>query len=92
MENKYKKRYEFEPDYVVLPGETLKEQIAFSKKSLQEIIIATGLTCSTIMNIIEGTQQITESIAVKLSVLFLTARFWMNLENNYQDGKKRLGL
>lgn len=86
-----KKLIEFSPDYAVLPGESLKEFIEFSGMSLKEFSVRTGITQQSIIRIIKGHQPITPDTANRLELVTGTpARFWNNLESQYQEQLARL--
>lgn len=77
----------FNPDYAVSPGETIKELLydEFAKSVELSIYDATDL--------IEGRHEIDKPLAAKLGVRFnITKQFWLNLENNYRDKLKELGI
>ena len=80
-----KKQYEFNPDYAVPPGETLKETLDWLSLSRQQLAEQTGLKPSTIKRVVEGTEQIDWHIAELLQYATgVPARMWRNLETNYR--------
>ena len=76
----------WDPDYVVAPGETLKEW--FAEMGLPLPVAALyGLPERTLKRIFEGKQKITPSIANRLSNLTqVGAPFWLALEHNFRVG------
>ncbi len=49
---KAKKQYEFDPDYAIPPGETLKEVMESLNMTQKELSIRTGLTVQSLNRII----------------------------------------
>ena len=81
-----KKRYEFEPDYAIPPGETLKEVMESLDMTQKELAIRTGLTVQSLNRIFKGEQPITYDTANKLELATsVLARMWNNLEAQYQE-------
>ncbi|MDI6686640.1 MAG: ImmA/IrrE family metallo-endopeptidase [Desulfobacterales bacterium] len=81
-----KKRYEFEPDYAIPPGETLKEVMESLNMTQKELAIRTGLTVQSLNRIFKGEQPITYDTANKLELATsIRARMWNNLESQYQE-------
>lgn len=82
---------QFDVPYAVPPGETLEETIEALAMTQAELARRTGLTPKTINHIIKGTAPITSSTALALEkVTGVPARFWNNLEANYQDALSRI--
>ena len=80
------KRFAYEPDYAVAPGETLKETMESLNMTQKELAVRTGLTEQTIIRIFKGEQPITYETANKLELVTgVPARFWNNLESNYRE-------
>jgi HTH-type transcriptional regulator / antitoxin HigA len=81
----------FQPDYTVVPGETLKETLETVGMSQAELAERTGRPKKTINEIIMGKAAITSETALQLErVLGVPASFWNNLECNYQERLARL--
>ncbi len=81
-----KKRYGFEPDYAVPPGETLKEVMESLDMSQKELAIRTGLTVQSLNRIFKGDQPISYETANKLELATnVPARMWNNLEAQYRE-------
>ena len=80
------KKYVFEPDYAVPPGETLRETIEFLGMSQKELSSRTGLSVQSLNRIIKGEQPITYETANILElVLNVPASMWNNLEAQYRE-------
>ncbi|KZE64693.1 XRE family transcriptional regulator [Fictibacillus phosphorivorans] len=78
--------YDFEPDFIVIPGETLMETIESKGLSQAELAKRTGRPTKTINGIIKGTISITPDTALQFEkVLGVPASFWNNLEKNYRE-------
>ncbi len=83
---KEKKKYTFEPDYAVPPGETLKKTIAFLGMTQKELSIRTGLTVQSLKRILKGEQPISYETANILElVLNVPASMWNKLEAQYRE-------
>ncbi len=81
-----KRRYGFEPDYAVPPGETLKEVMESLDMSQKELAIRTGLTVQSLNRIVKGEQPISYETANKLELATnVPARMWNNLEAQYRE-------
>ncbi len=86
-----KRQYPFAPDYAIAPGATLAETLAAKGMSQTELSARTGLTEKTISQIINGIAPISFDTALKLeAVLGVPARFWNNLERNFQEAKAQI--
>lgn len=78
--------YNFEPDFLVAPGETLLETIEELELSQSDLAKRTGRPLKTINGIIKGNIAITPETALQFEkVLGVPSRFWLNLESNYRD-------
>ena len=81
-----KKRYEFEPDYAISLGETLKETMESLDMGQKELAVRTGLTVQTLNRIMKGDQPVSYETANKLELATgVPARFWNNLEAQYRE-------
>jgi addiction module HigA family antidote len=88
---KANRKFTYNPDYAVPPGETIREQMEHYGWSQQELATRLDTTPQTINRIFKGEQPITLETANKLErVLGAPARFWNNLELNYQEGLTKL--
>ncbi|PKN72930.1 MAG: addiction module antidote protein, HigA family [Candidatus Cloacimonetes bacterium HGW-Cloacimonetes-3] len=84
-----KKRYEYKPDYYVIPGETLQETIEYLNMTQSEFAKRMGMTEQSLVRIIKGEQPITQETAQKLELVTGTSNeFWMNLEAQYHKQKQ----
>ena len=85
------KKYEFEPDYAVAPGETLLEAMESLEITQKELAIRTGLTEQTLTRIFKGEQPISYETANRLELVTkVPARLWNNLEAQYREQKAKL--
>jgi addiction module HigA family antidote len=85
-----KKRYPYEPNYIVTPGEVLQETVDALGMTQAELATRTGLSKKTVNQIIQGREPISSETAFRLErVTGAPARFWMNLETNYQEQRER---
>ncbi|MDD3562292.1 MAG: HigA family addiction module antitoxin [Candidatus Cloacimonetes bacterium] len=79
------KRYEFKPNYAVLPGDSLREAIEYLGMSQVEFAQRMGITEQTLVRILNGEQKISYETASSLELVTGTAsEFWINLEAQYQ--------
>ena len=93
MVTKKKKRYSYDPDYAVPPGDTLKEVLESLNMSQKELAIRTDIHKISINRICNGEQPITLDTANRLEMATgVLARFWNNLEIQYQEQKYYLGV
>jgi addiction module HigA family antidote len=84
-------RYAYEPDYTVLPGQTLQETIDALGIDQRELAVRTELSAKHVNQIIKGVAPITPDTAIRLErVTGVPARTWNNLEANYQEQRARL--
>lgn len=80
------KKYTFDPDFAIPPGETLKETMISLEMSQVEFADRLGLTVQTLNRIFKGSQPITYSTAGKLELVTgVPADFWNNLELQYRQ-------
>jgi addiction module HigA family antidote len=81
----------FEPDIAIPPGETLKETLDSLGVSQAELARRAGRPTKTINEIVKGKAAITADTALDLQrVLGIPARFWNNLERDFQETKARI--
>lgn len=82
---------QFKPDYAVPPGDVLADEMEAAQITQSELADRTGLARKTINEIVNGKSPITSETALKFEKVFpRPARFWLNLERNYQETKARL--
>ena len=80
------KKYGFDPDYAIPPGETLKDLMESLEMSQKELSKRTGLTVQSLNRIMKGEQPITNDTANILELVTnLPAKMWNNLEANYRE-------
>src|SRR5512137_1561706 len=86
-----KRKYTFQPDYTVLPGDTLRQVMESREMTQKELAVRTGLTVQTLIRIFKGEQPISYESANRLELATgVPARFWNNLEAQYQEQKAKL--
>ena len=86
-----KERYAYDPDYLTEPGEVLLETIESLGMSQKELAARTGYSTKHINLLISGKARLTAESALRLEkVTGVPARFWNNLETQYQERKARL--
>jgi HTH-type transcriptional regulator/antitoxin HigA len=82
---------EYSAGIAIPPGETLQEVLDDKLMSQKELALRIGCSQKHVNKIIKGTASITTDFAIKLEdVLGIHAKFWMNLESNYQETMARL--
>ena len=85
------KRYRFEPDYAIPPGETLQEVIKSLGMSQKGLAERTDLTVQSLNRIVKGTQPITYETANRLELATgVPAAMWNNLEAQYREQLARI--
>ncbi|MCZ6535550.1 MAG: HigA family addiction module antitoxin [Chloroflexi bacterium] len=74
------------PDIAIPPGEYLAEEIGARGLSQKELAKRMGRPANAINEIINGKKAITAETALQLETVMpeIPARFWMNLEADYQ--------
>lgn len=83
-------RNQYNPDFVTPPGDTLLETLEMLGMTQAEFAERTGRPTKTISEIIKAKTAITPETALQFErVLGVPARFWINLERNYQEGQAR---
>lgn len=86
-----KARYSFEPDWVTEPGEHLQETLDALGMTQRDLAERTGYTTKHVNWLVSGKARITPDAALRLErVTNVPARFWNNLESQYQQRKARL--
>lgn len=79
----------FNPDWVIAPGETLKEWREDNNLPLSAAAKACGIDRGIFAKIEDGKQRITLHLADRLEYgTQIPARLWMNLERHYREGLK----
>jgi HTH-type transcriptional regulator / antitoxin HigA len=79
-------RYEYVPDSVLPPGETLRETIEALDMSQAELSLRTGLSTKHVNQIVQGVAVLSHDTAIALErATGVPARLWNSLESNYRD-------
>ena len=77
-------------EYVIAPGNTLKELLESNDMTQLDLADKTGINKKTINEIIKGKAPITPVTALKLEYVFhIPASFWNNLESKYRERLER---
>lgn len=88
---KAQKKYNFEPDYAVPPGETLKEVMESMEMTQKELAVRCELTVQSLNRIFKGQQAISYETANSLELVTdVPASFWNNLEAQYREQLAKL--
>ena len=76
--------YQFQPDYAVYPGETLRESLEDLQITPEEFAVRIGKPEQTISKILNGKSAITPDMAVQFEkVLNIPAKFWLAMQADY---------
>lgn len=87
----YKRINEYQPDYVVAPGEILREHMEAFGWTVADVCAVIGLCRDDIEGVLSVEKQIDEGIADRLAMLVTyPGRMWLSLEELYQEDKTRL--
>jgi addiction module HigA family antidote len=79
------KKYPYNPDYAVPPGETVREVIETFGMTQSEFTVRLGSPVQTLNRIFTGEAPITNETSNRLETLTGTpASFWNKLESNYR--------
>ena len=77
----------FRPDYVIPPGETLRDQLAEMNLSQAELAVRAGLSTKHVNQIIKGSAPITPETAIVLErITGIPASVWNRREADYREG------
>lgn len=83
---KVKAKYDYEPDYALLPGDFLLETLKELDLTMEQLSERSGISIQVINEIIAGTGLISQDIALSLEkVTGIPSRIWNNLESNYRS-------
>ncbi len=83
----------FEPNWVVHPGETLKDAILERGWTDTYTALRLGWSIDDLRALLGGHVRITSKTAPLLGIVFETSsQFWLNLQQNYDQDCKRLGI
>jgi HTH-type transcriptional regulator/antitoxin HigA len=78
---------EFDPDWVISPGETFADWIEEEGLSVRVAAIRCGVAVRDVQGILSGRVRITRSVAEQLEEgTGVSAKTWLNLERAYRDG------
>jgi HTH-type transcriptional regulator/antitoxin HigA len=81
----------YNPNLAIPPGETIRDYLESLGMTQVELAKRVNLTPKTVNEIIAGKAPITAQTAIALEYVFRTpARFWLELEKNYQETKARI--
>jgi len=81
----------FDPDYVVHPGETLKEVMRALHLDVVALARRTSYPDRILRDVIRGRAPITSGLALRLEETFgISAAFWRKLQRNYTRRLARL--
>lgn len=81
----------YQPDYLVSPGEILADYLESTNITDHQLAKTSKIPITTIQDIINNRDCITESIAIELErSLGRPAHFWKNLQLNYDEDCNRL--
>jgi HTH-type transcriptional regulator/antitoxin HigA len=80
----------FRPDYVIPPGETLRDRLAEMNLSQAELAARAGLSTKHVNQIVQGIAPITLDTAIALDrITGIPARVWNRREADYREGLLR---
>ena len=81
---------EADPDAPIFPGQYLAKEIKARKFSQRKLAKRMGRPVAAINEIIKGKKAITANTALQLEAVMpeITARYWLNLEIDYQLTKE----
>ncbi|MCX5902471.1 MAG: helix-turn-helix domain-containing protein [Proteobacteria bacterium] len=80
------RKFTFEPDYAIPPGQTLMEIMESLDMTQKELAIRTGITVQSLNRIFKGEQPISYETASRLELATgVPARLWNNLETKYRE-------
>jgi addiction module HigA family antidote len=82
---------EYEPNYAVVPGETILETLEDRGMTRDALAERLGLSAPEMASVLRAESAITDGIARGLErALDVPASFWLALERNYRDTLARL--
>lgn len=85
------KLYRYNPDYIVTPGEVLKEYLDAFKLTPEEFALKAGMCVDCFIKVINAQAPITADLALQLHKIFRRpVHFWLNLEEHYQTDLKNV--
>ncbi len=88
---KANKKYRFDPDFAIPPGETLKELMDSLEMPQIELATRLGMTPQSLNRIFKGEQPITYETSNRFeAVTKVPARIWNSLESKYQEQRLKI--
>ena len=82
--------YQFQPDYSIAPGETLRERLEQLGLTQAELAVRANLSSKHVNQIMQGVAPITLETAIVLErITGIPARFWNRREADYREGLLR---
>src|SRR5579862_427498 len=86
-----KHKSEFQPDYAVHPGETLRDTLKAKHMTLQSLAQKTGIARRSLLEIVNEKRSIDVDVAERLfQALGVPVSFWLNMQSNYETTLERL--
>ena len=80
---------DFDPDYAVPPGETLRETLEFYGLTAADLLQTAGFDRQAVVGLLAGWTRITPDVAEGLEIATaIPARLWMHLERNYRAAQR----
>lgn len=77
----------FEPDWVVSPGETLRDWMQEHDLGVRATATTCGLAPRDIQGILSGRLRVTSALAERLEKgTRVSRKLWVNLERSYREG------
>lgn len=81
----------FYPTIAIAPGSTIQENMCYFGLEEKELALKLEMSQGEIRQLLDGTVEITPSIALKLTSVFGSSdEFWLALEKTYQSQKEKL--
>lgn len=81
--------YPFDPDWVIHPGDILRDELEFRAKGLAMSTWASvfGIDTRVFWGVLDGSEPVTDEIAERLSrVMGTSPAVWRNLERAFREG------
>ena len=81
-------RHPFDPDWVISPGETLRDWIEENGLTVRSTATVCGrMDPKELQRILDGVRHVTPKVAEKLAYgTGIPARLWLNLERQFRKG------
>lgn len=85
----HSERYNFDPDWVSPPGDTLRDILDEKSISVKKLAHLLDDTVEFATALLKGSAEITDTVAEKLAIAFgPSVKFWKNRELRYREGLK----